>query len=68
MSGDPVLPNQREHVELEIVYQSPERAIVANDDQIQDGSSFSETPASSINIVYQEGNQTAGGRLESVET
>ena len=34
MSGDPVQPNQREHVELEMVNQSPEQAIVANDDQI----------------------------------
>ena len=29
VSGDPVQPNQREYVELEIVNQSPEQAIVA---------------------------------------
>ena len=78
MPGDPVQPNQREHVELEIVNQSPEQAVVASDDQIQYGSSSTEDPASNVNIVYQEGNQTAKfsryrtipgqcGRLGSVE-
>lgn len=43
-------------MELEIVNQSPEQAISANDDQIQDGSWSTEAPASNVNIVYQEGN------------
>ena len=53
MSGNPV---QLNHVELEIVNQSPEQAIVAIkyilivDDQIQDGSSSTETPARGPNI------------------
>ena len=42
MSGDPVQPNQREHVELETVNWRPEPAIVANNN--------SEAPESSINI------------------
>ena len=68
MSGDSVQLNQREHVELEIVNQSPEQAIASNDDQIQDGSSFTETPASNVNIVYQEGNQTAGDNISLART
>ena len=44
MSGDPEHSDQREHVELEIVNQGPEQAIVANDDQIQDGSSPTVAP------------------------
>ena len=59
-SWDPVQPNQREHVELKIVSQSPEQAIVASDDQVQDGCSSTEAPASNVNVVYREGNQTAG--------
>ena len=66
--GDPEQPNQREHVELEIVNQSPEQAIVAIDDQIQDGSSSTEAPASNVNIVYQEGNQTAGDNISLADT
>lgn len=50
MSGDPVQPNQREHVELETVNWRPEPAIVANNNQIQYDSLSSEAPASSINI------------------
>ena len=34
MSRNLEQPNQREHVKLEIVNQSPGQAIVANDDQI----------------------------------
>ena len=67
-SGDPKQPNQGEHVELEIVNQSPEQAIVAIDDQIQDGSSSTEAPASNVNIVYQEGNQTAGDNISLADT
>ena len=65
MSGDPVEPNQREHVELEIVNQSPEQAIVANDDQVQDGCS---STASNVNDVYQEGNETAGDNMSLADT
>ena len=68
MSEDPVQPNQREHVELGIVNQSPEQAVVANHDQIQDGSSSTEAPASNVNIVYQEGNQTSGDNIRLVDT
>ena len=68
MSEDPVHPNQREHVELGIVNQSPEQAVVANDDQIQDGSSSTEAPASNVNIAYQEGNQTSGDNIRLVDT
>ena len=46
MSEDPVHPNQREHVELEIVNQSPDKAVVDNDDQIQHGSSSADASAS----------------------
>ena len=46
MSEDPVQPKQREHVELEIVNQSPDKAVVANDDQIQHESSSAEASAS----------------------
>ena len=67
-SGDPKLPNQGEHVELEIVNQSPEQTIVAIGDQIQDGSSSTEAPASNVNIVYQEGNQTAGDNISLADT
>ena len=68
VSGDPVQLNQREHVELEIVNQSPEQAIVANDDQAQDGSSSAEAPESNVNVVYQEGNLTAGGNTSLADT
>ena len=68
VSGDPVQPNQREHVELEIVNQSPEQATVANDDQVQDRSSSTEAPASNVNVVYQEGNQTAGDNISLADT
>ena len=68
MSRDPVQPNQREHVELEIVNQSPEQAIVANDDQVQDGSSATEAPASNVNVVYHEGNPTAGDNISLADT
>ena len=61
-------PNQREHVELEVVNQSPEQAIVANDDQVQDGCSSTESPASNVNVVYQEGNQTAGDNMSLADT
>ena len=68
MSRDPVQPNQREHVELEIINQSPEQEIVANDHQIRDGSSPTEAPASNVNIVYQEDNQTAGDNTSLADT
>ena len=68
VSGDSVQPNQREYVELEIVNQSPEQAIVANDDQVQDGSSSTEAPASNVNVVYQEANQTAGDNISLADT
>ena len=68
VSGDPVQPNQREHVELEIVDQSPEQTIVANDDQVQHGSSSTEAPASNVNVVYQEGSQTAGDNISLADT
>ena len=55
-------------MELEIVNQSPEQAIVAIDDQIQDGFSSTEASASNINIVYQEGNQTAGDNISLADT
>ena len=51
---------------MEIVNQSSEQAIVANDDQVQDGSSSTETPAS--NVIYQEGNQTAGDNISLADT
>ena len=66
--GDRVSPNHREHVELEIVTQSPEQAISANNDQIQDGSSSTEAPASNVNIVYQEGNQVVGDNIRLANT
>ena len=68
MLGNPVQPNQRKHVELEIVNQSPEQAIVANDDQVQDGSSYTEAPASNVNVAYQESNQTAGDNISLADT
>ena len=68
MSGDPVQPNQREHVELEILNQSPEQAIPANDDQVQDGCSSTEAPASNVNVAYQEGNQTVGDNMSLADT
>ena len=68
MPGDPVQPNQRENVELEIVNQSPEQAIVANDDQIQLGSSSTEALASNVNIAYKEGNQTASDNINLADT
>ena len=68
VSGDPVQPNQREHVELEIVNQSPEQAIVANDDKVQDGCSSTEAPASNVNGVYQKGNQTPGDNMSLADT
>ena len=68
VSGDPVQLNQRENVELEIVNQSPEQAIIVNDVQVQDGSSSTEAPASNVNVVYQEGNQTAGDNISLADT
>ena len=68
MSGDPVQLDQREHVELEILNLSPEQEIVANDDQIQDESSSAEAPASNVNIVYQEDNQSAGDNISLADT
>ena len=68
VSGDPVQPNQREHVELEILNQSPEQAIPANDDQVQDGCSSTEAPTSNVNVVYQEGNQTVGYNMSLADT
>ena len=68
VSGDSVQPNQREYVELEIVNQSPEQAIVANDDQVQDGSSSTEAPPSNVNVVYQEANQTADDNISLADT
>ena len=68
VSGDPVQSNQREHVELEIVNQSPEQVIVANDDQVQDGSSSTEAPASNVNAVFQEDNQSAGDNISLADT
>ena len=68
VSGDPVQPNQREHVELEIINQRPEQAIIANDDQVQDGCSSTEAPASNVNVVCQEGNQTAGDNMSLADT
>lgn len=55
-------------MELEIVNQSPEQAISANDDQIQDGSWSTEAPASNVNIVYQEGNQAVGDNIRLANT
>ena len=55
-------------MELEIVNQTPEQAIVASDDQIQGVSSSTEAPISNVNIVYQEGNQTAGGNISLADT
>ena len=53
---------------MEIVDQSLEQAIVANDDQVQDGSSSAEAPASNVNVIYQEGNQTAGDNISLADT
>ena len=55
---------------MEISNESPEQAIVANDDQIQDLSSSTKAPASNVNIAYQKGNQAAGDNisLEDTET
>ena len=55
-------------MELEIVNQTPEQAIVASDDQIQSVSSSTEAPISNVNIVYQEGNQTAGRNISLADT
>ena len=55
-------------MELEIVNQTPEQAIVANDDQIRGVSSSTEAPISNVNIVYQEGNQIAGGNISLADT
>ena len=55
-------------MELEIVNQSPEQAISANDDQIQDGSWSTEAPASNVNIVYHEGNQAVGDNIRLANT
>ena len=55
-------------MELEIVNQTPEQTIVTNDDQIQGVSSSTEAPISNVNIVYQEGNQTAGGNISLADT
>ena len=55
-------------MELEIVNESPEQAIVASDDQIQDGSLSTEAPASNVNIAYQKGNQTAGDDISLEDT
>ena len=55
-------------MELEIVNQSPEQAISANDDEIQDGSWSTEAPASNVNIVYQEGNQAVGDNIRLANT
>ena len=68
MSGGPVQPNQREHVELEIVNQSPEQAIVPNGNQIQGESLSTEAPPPNVNIVYQEGNQTSGDNISLADT
>ena len=55
-------------MELEKGNQSPEQAIVANNDPIQVGSSPTEAPASNVNNVYQEGNQTAGENISLADT
>ena len=53
---------------METVNQSSEQAIVANDDQVQDGPSSTETPALNVNVIYQEGNQTAGDNISLADT
>ena len=41
---------------------------VANDHQVQDGCSSTEAPASNVNVVFQEGNQTAGDNMSLADT